>query len=377
MKWLILLACAVLLGCGGESALPSDAGSDAAPDAGPVEVGDPLSWALDEAGPFRVGYRSVPHTYRPDGLDVDRTITIHVWYPTHATTGARPTYGGLVRDRDALTDAPLAPPAHASSAHSSGTYPVHVFSHGHRGFAGGTAFLHRRLATHGWITVAPDHTGNTLLDNVEPRPVALWYLRSLDARAALDWLAASPELAPADTEHALLSGHSFGSHTVWASAGATFDADRIASGRCTDETPCTDAQLDVFRAGVRDARVVAAVPMAGLVSSDWFGEDGHTSVAIPMLALTGSADANTMSGAMAQYERASGLADFTWVDVEGACHEFFGLGCSDAEGEQERVVGTLVLALGRRHVLGDEAAATRGVLDGSISVSDRVTLRRN
>ncbi|WP_157069085.1 alpha/beta hydrolase family protein [Sandaracinus amylolyticus] len=366
MKWLILLACVAVVGCGSPSGDPPDASVER--DAGPVEVGDPLTWALDEAGPFRVGYQRFEHTYRPDGLDADRTIAVHVWYPTLDTSGAPAMYGGLVRDRDVLTDATPAEPAHAS-----GRYPVHVYSHGHRGFAGVSAFLHRRLASHGWITIAPDHTGNTLLDNVDPRPVALYYLRSLDVRAAVDAFVARDEL-DADTDHLLLSGHSFGTHTAWASAGATFDVDRIESESCTTETPCTEEQLDVFRAGVRDPRIVAAVPMAGIVSSDWFGETGHTTVSIPLLAMTGSADANTMSGAEVQFERASALADFTWIDVEGACHEFFGLGCDDPAGEQERVVATYVLALGRRHVLGDQSVTA--VLEGTSAVSDRVTLRR-
>ena len=387
MKWLSLSLCVALLGCAGDPRSPVDgaagdaaasdgSASDGASDAGPIEIGDPLSWALDEPGPFRVGYRSFEHTYRPAGQAADRTIAVHLWYPTLDGAGAAPTYAGLVRDRESFTGAAAAEPAHAS-----GRFPVHAYSHGHRGFAGGAAFLHRRLATHGWITVAPDHTGNTIRDNVEPRPVALWYLRSLDVRAAVDALAGGgegvPELGPADTDRLLLTGHSFGTHTVWASAGATFDVARIESERCTAETPCTEAELGVFRAGVLEPRVVAVVPMAGLLSSDWFGDTGHASVELPVLAMTGSADANTMAGATAQFDRMADLEDFGWVDVSGACHEFFGLGCGDPVGEQERIAGTYVLALGRRHVLGDESAATIGVLDGTRPVSARATLRRH
>lgn len=379
MKWLSLSLCVALLGCGGDPVAPADAGiaSDSGSiDAGPVEIGEPLDWALDEPGPFRVGYQSFQHTYRPAGQTADRTITVHLWYPTLDATGMAPFYSGLVRDRASFAGAAPAEPPHAS-----GLFPVQAYSHGHRGFAGGAAFLHRRLATHGWITIAPDHTGNTITDNVDPRPVALWYLRSLDVRAAVDAFAAGgegvPAIGPADTDHLLLTGHSFGTHTVWSSVGATFDVDRISAERCATETPCTEAELDVFRAGLLDARVVAAVPMAGLLSSEWFGDSGHGSVALPVLAMTGSADSNTMSGAMAQFERMAELDDFAWMDVEGACHEFFGLGCDDPAGEQERVVGTYVLALGRRHVLGDESAETLGVLDGTTAVSDRVTLRRH
>ncbi|MDQ3031280.1 MAG: hypothetical protein M3Y87_02610 [Myxococcota bacterium] len=372
LRFLPFCAALVVAACGGDPAVADDA--SARTDAGPIEVGDPLAWALSEPGPFSTGYQSWEHTYRPAGQSADRTIRIHVWYPTLDATGTPAMYAGLVRDRASFVGATPAAPAHAS-----GELPVHVFSHGHRGFGGVAHFLHRRFASHGWVTIAPDHTGNTILDNVEPRPVALWYLRSLDVTAALDAVAAGgagvPSLGPLDTERVLLTGHSFGAHTVWASAGAAFDADVIAAGRCTTETPCTEAELDVFRAGVGDPRIVAAIPMAGLISSEWFGAGGHASVAIPLLAMTGSTDPNTMSGAEAQNERAAAL-DFTWFDVEGACHEFFGLGCDDEAGEQERIVAAPALALGRRHVLGDESEGTLGVLDGTVAVSERVTVRR-
>lgn len=376
MTWRTLLAVPVLLAaCADPPPMsePIDAGTDArGSDAGePEPIGDPLTWPLDQPGPFRVGYRTFERTYRPPGQSADRTIRIHVWYPTLDTSGTFPTYG-VYRDRDAFTDATAAAPAHAS-----GLYPLHAYSHGHRGFAGVSHFLHRRMASHGWVTVAPDHTGNTLFDNVDPRPIAIYYERSLDVAQAIDALGeldpSDPLAGRIDTSHVLLTGHSFGSHTVWSTAGGTFDVARIEAEACTADVPCTAEELDVFRAGLLDPRVVAAAPMAGVISTTFFGDTGHSSVEVPILAMSGGADP---IGADEQFARVTGIG-LTWVEVAGACHEFFGLGCGagDAPGEQEAIVGTLVLALGRTHVLGDTAPATAGVLDGTIAVSDRVTLR--
>jgi predicted dienelactone hydrolase len=361
MVRLVLLS--ALLGCS-----PTPAANAAGADAPRGDAGDPLLWALGEAGPHRVGYRSFEHTYRPAGQTVDRTITIHLWYPTDEVNGVFPRYGGLFVDRRASTDAAPAPP-------SRERYPLHVYSHGHRGFAGTAHFLHRHLASHGWVTAAPDHTLNTLADAVEPRPIAIYYLRSLDVAQAVDALDALPAADPlagsVDTSRVLLTGHSFGAHTVWSSAGATFDAASIEATECT-MVPCTPAELDVFRSGLGDPRFVAAAPMAGVLDVRFFGADGHASVAIPILAMSGGADP---IGADAQFAAISGI-DFTWVDVAGACHEFFALGCGDPAGEQEAIVGALVLALGRRHVLGDTSPGTLGVLDGTIPLSPRVTLMR-
>lgn len=371
----IALVVSSAVACGEESGAPDggSGGADAGTDAGPIEIGDPLSWALEAPGPFRTGYATWEHTYRPPGQSADRTIRVHVWYPTLDASGAAARYGGLIVDRGSFVGATPASPAHAS-----GAYPLHAFSHGHRGLAGAAHFLHRHLASHGWVTVAPDHTGNTLVDNVDPRPIALYYERSLDVREAIDALLAgepgAPALGPIDGEHVLMSGHSFGTHTTWASAGAAFDADRIATDACSTETPCSDAELDVFRAGLRDPRIVAAVPMSGVPSSAFFGDAGLSAVALPILTFTGTADGTLSAQMQALFDRETGL-DLRWADVEGACHEFTDLGCDDPAGEQERIVGRLVLAFARAHVLGDASATTAGVLDGTISVSDRVTLR--
>ncbi len=349
--------------------VPVDAAPDVALDVAPV--GDPLTWDVRRRGPFRVGYRVLMHTYTPRGASTPRTVPVHVWYPTHVADGPRPTYGRIWRDNEAVVDAAPAPPAHR------GGYPLHVYSHGDRSFGGTSPFLVRYFASHGWVTVAPDHVGNTLADTPDPRPLPIHHLRGQDIRAAIDFVAALPQGDPLAgrvvTSRAVLSGHSFGTHTVWSVAGATFDVERIRP-RCTAAVRCSDADLEVFRMGLGDARVVAGIPMAGSISRDFFGPEGHRSVRIPLLAMSGTADP---VGADAQFMSSTGV-DLTWIDVRGGCHQYFALGgCDDIpDSFQDSILSVMAIAFARRHVLMDADATVRGVLDNTIALSDRVTYRR-
>lgn len=341
----------------------------------PIDLGssplDPAAWPVERPGPYRVGYRTFRHTYTPRGSSTPRTLPMHVWYPTLVAEGAHPTYALIFPDPSSYVDAPPAPPAHPRG------YPVHVYSHGHRGFGPTSHFLMRYFASHGWISVAPDHTGNTLLDTPDPRPAALYYWRSLDVSAALDAVASLPAGDPLagriDARTAILSGHSFGTHTVWASAGATFDVDALRP-MCTAATSCGAAELAEFARGVSDPRFVAVIPMAGAISRSWFGPEGHRTVRVPVFAMSGSDDP---VGADVQFATATGV-DLTWIDVRGGCHQFFALGrCPMIDDAlQAPIVGTYALAFARRHLLGDLSPAVTAVLDGSRLVHERVTFRR-
>jgi predicted dienelactone hydrolase len=345
-------------------------GQDVVADEPPL--GDPLTWSPRARGPFHIGYRQVMHTYTPRGSMTPRTIPVHLWYPTRTLTGRHPTYARLVMDPESIIDAPL-----AASVHPGG-YPVHVYSHGDRGFAGTSAFLMRYFASHGWVCAAPDHVGNTLPEPVaDPRPYALYHLRSQDVSGALNALTALPASDPLSgrmqTMRTVLSGHSFGTHTVWASAGATFDVAQIRA-RCTAQVGCTPSDLTVFEAGLRDARFVAVIPMAGSINRSLFGATGHSSVTVPLLAMSGTADP---VGADAQFATTDPMP-MHWIDVRDGCHQFFALGSCGAiaDSEQEPIVGAWALAFARRHILADNSAAVLSLLDGSMPVSDRVTLHR-
>ncbi len=340
----------------------------------PVDVpsgADPLGFAVNQPGPYRVGYHQWRVTYTPRGSTAARTIQLHAWYPTLVARGSHPRYGLVFLDTNAYTDAPAAPPLRAQG------YPVHVYSHGHQGFGPTSHFLMRWFASHGWVAVAPDHAGNTLVDTPNPLPAAMFHLRSQDVAAALDAVSATGDTTAflagrADVSRVILSGHSAGTHTTWASAGATFDAASVEA-RCAIN-PCADGDRAVFAAGLRDPRVVGTIPLAGAIRREWFGATGHGTVAVPVFAMSGSADP---VGADAQFMSATGV-DLRWIEVRGGCHQFFALGnCDDAPNDlQGPILGTYALAFARSLVLGDASASTRDILDGTTPVHERVTFQR-
>ena len=389
----------LLLGCDDSPTTTTDAGADAgaandlgadvaaAPDAGaldvveavdvpdvpPIDLGpgavDPLSFPVDQPGPFRVGFHKIMRTYTPPGGTVTRTIPISFWYPTLYAQGAHPTYSLVFTDQNSWVDAPPAAPVYPRG------YPVIVNSHGYQGFAGNSHFLWRYFASHGWIVVAPDHVGNTLTDTPpRPLPIQQWYYRSTDVSQSLDVVGALPAgdllAGLADAHAAILSGHSFGTHTTWASAGAAFDLDLIRPN-CTAANHCTDADLAVFARGVGDPRFVATMPMAGGIDRSFFGPDGHRGVHVPVFAMSGTDDQSAEDAA--QFAATAGV-DLTWIDVTGACHQFFGLGhCTMIDDSlQGPIVGTYALAWARRHLLNDPSPVVAGILAGTRAVNAAV-----
>jgi len=343
--------------------------SDESP--GPPEAADPLSWPLDTAGPFSVGTAQWNLTYASAGDGEDRTIPVRIWYPTEDPTGLGATYEFIFPDEDSWVDAAPAPSAHP------GGYPVLAYSHGSQGFPGGSAFLSRHFASHGWVVVAPAHIGNTLTTHSSPYPIDFYLDRPGDLSAAIDSLAAGRAglPSPIDTNRVLAAGHSFGCHTMWGVAGATYDSQAIAARCEAGEHPgeeCSESVLNGFAAGMADPRVAAVLDMAGGGSRTWFGEEGLLSATPPMLYMSGTDDPGAVEGV---WERTEGL-EMTWLVIEGGCHQVFGLGAcpeiSDAVGFG--IVQSYALAFGRSHLLGDDSAETLGLLDGSVLLDPALSL---
>lgn len=356
---------------GDESGDDADVATDAPEPPGPLE------WALDEPGPFNVGYRSYDVTYQRPDIDENRTIPVSVWYPTTDESGTPPRYLGLFVDNESMTDAVPAAPVYDFG------YPVHVHSHGFQGWSATSAFMMRHYASHGWIAVAPDHIGNTFIDHRDPLDNAHYFLKPLDIQESLDLLGGLPEDDPlvglAHLDEVLMSGHSFGTYACWAVGGATYD-EVVVRAECEDLSsgPCSDAELNVLLSGdLADERVVAMIPLAGTYRTAWFGDAGHESVDIPILAMTGSED--NPDSSQAQWDRLGSVTDMTWVDLDGGCHQTFALGGCDNLNNDEgyRIVNTFALAFGRFHVLGDDSEGTVAVLTGDERVSPAATLLRN
>ena len=355
MLWLAL----VLTGCQSPDQHPADA------------MGDPMGWAVDEPGPFNVGFMTWEHTYEVPVGESPRTIPINLWYPTVADNGPSSYYlEGLYEDPLAFSDASPAEPAFPNG------YPVHVHSHGDRGWGATSANMMRFFASHGWVAIAPDHTDNTLLRSTDPRPTAHYIHRPLDVSATLDALDGASILGShqSDTSRALLSGHSFGAYTVWANAGAEFDPDAMAEG-CVklDEGECSEDEMAVFLSGeLSEPRVSAAITMAGAIRRSFIGDTGHLGVTAPLMLMSGSEDSD---GIPDSWESLQDLSPLYWVDIDGGCHQSFAAGvCGSldaADGFQ--IINAYALALGRSVVLGDSSIPTEELLSGDQVLSPRVT----
>lgn len=340
---------------------------------------DPAAWSVTEPGPYRTGHRTELVTYTTP-LGDSRQVAVNLWYPTEETSGEEVRYDTLFVDPDSLGGAVPIEPIHA------GGYPVLVHSHGHWGVAGGVRFLAQRLASHGWVTVAPEHAGNTFSDGFPAfegdSPTVHYIDRPTDMAAVLDALAASEWLrGPIQADAVGLSGHSRGAYTGWTSAGASFDPDALAAACAGENTAfptgsCTEEEAAVFLSGdLADDRFAATILLDGTIRRELFGAGGHRTAFTPFLALS-----QDHEGHAEQFDSIDAL-DFTWLPVEGACHETFNLGIEAATGapcdtfDVDRgwdLTATYSFAFLRHHLLADHSPETLGILDGSIEVDPAV-----
>lgn len=232
-------------------------------------------------GPYEAGVTTLSFT---DARGV--ALTAEVWYPADAEG-----------EPDAYEQIPFPSTAFRDAAPVAGPWPLVAFSHGNGGLRTQSAFLTERLATHGFVVVAPDHPHNTTLDFDEASLLAVAVARPGDVVAAADEVFARS----ADGDAVLgglvqpdrygMSGHSFGGWTTLAVAGGVVDFDAMAAF-CENGGGYDLCQLgDTTGVTVPDApdpRAVAALPMA---PAGWysFGERGLDGVA-PSLLLGGTRD---------------------------------------------------------------------------------------
>ncbi len=167
------------------------------------------------------------------------------------------------------------------------------------------------------------------------------------------------------------------SATVWAIAGATFDPSVIAAGCATGRWPdCTPELIAAFNAKLSDDRPLTFISLAG-DGADLLPHPGRNVVKRPFLQMNGTLND---SGETQLFADVTGV-DLTWVDVEGGCHQLYGLGNSINGGPECTALGdqagfALVkpwfLSWLRYHVLGDRGAEVTGIVTGTTSVSPLV-----
>ncbi|MCK6551034.1 alpha/beta hydrolase [Myxococcota bacterium] len=332
--------------------------------------------ALTAPGPHAVGHRIVDVDYQPPLFEGTRSLAVHVWYPAEATEGERPLY--VVKRSDvAVEDAP---------PKALGPRPVLLFSHGHQAYAAALSYLMEHLASHGYLVVAPTHTGNTFLDG-DRRETSIYYLRSFDVRASLDHLLAltgDPLAGLVDASKVAVSGHSFGGYTAMAVGGATFPVEALAAACPTGQVSagwCStlgDEEEALFAAGLGDARVRAIV---SLDPGDFelFGAAGVAAVDHPVLHVVAEASGNPPKSPSAdEYWSALDGADDLRLLLVGGDHNDFTDGCANGldircstiPGPQVWLpVRAYTLAFLRAHLEGDTSVAP--LLDGTQTISER------
>jgi predicted dienelactone hydrolase len=225
--------------------------------------------APTEVGPYAVGRTTTTVT---DSARDGRALLVDIWYPSdpEQVAGVPKSFFDLLVTS---LESPLA--YHEPPVSTVGDFPLVVFSHGNAGTRLQSWFLTEFLASHGFVVVAPDHTGNTALDGLfgTTTPFAVSARnRPLDVSLVIDEMLgrdATPgdrfEGAIDDSRIAVI-GHSFGAFTALA----------MAAGHA-DVAP--------------DPRVDAIVPISP--TSGAFSDAQLTSISIPILLVGGTSDTTT------------------------------------------------------------------------------------
>ncbi len=288
---------------------------------------------LFERGPHAVGFRETELTYDPVGASNSRTLPLRVWYPAE-DSGEPAIYrvAGIV-DVPA-TGALQEPPVAAGTP-----FPLAVYSHGF-GSEGLLAYPYAELfASHGWVVVSANHTGNSTLDylNGTEAPVARINVdRPNDITATIDWAEAgfAGEIAglEAATAEVFVFGHSYGAFTTLASAGADLDVGYLEAG-CMAEDCDVYADPDIRAAlgSFGDPRVVAVAPQAPSIV-EAFVDGTLADLTVPTLMQSARRDQTTPHEEQSQPTwDALDHPDDIWLELPNGGHLSFISICDDLE----------------------------------------------
>ena len=212
-----------------------------------------LVWAAEplpdpeQPGPYPVGVTTLLllDASRPEESNkLPRPLMTEIWYPATDETRDIPK-GGLI-DTYLNTVPPMAFELLKSMLKvdlkafdktfqffsvrdarvRAGSFPLVLFSHGSKAARIQNIYWCEQVASHGYIVVAPDHTGNSIVTFVDGSPVLantksmeeLAPVRTQDLRFVIDWMTRANKGADSrfqgkvDLEHIAVAGHSFGGY---------------------------------------------------------------------------------------------------------------------------------------------------------------------
>ncbi len=296
----------------------------------------PEPQSADQDGNYQVGVTTIELVDE----ERDRELVVEIWYPARPDPEAwHEIYdveaGSL---RLGTFDSPLGAVRDAVPDMRGGPRPVILFSHGSGGTRLQSIFLSERLASHGYVVIAPDHTGNTLGDYFggDPDLAQSAIDRPQDLSLMIDTFVERteetlPQLAGLlDADRIGASGHSFGGYTCLAVGGAELDIDagREYCAENPDEFACAlleDFSPDQHSLSFHDPRVKVCVALAP-GGYQIVGEEGMSQVSIPSLIMAGDADETTpleleqepmytALGAPAWLAVIAGAGHFTFTDI--------------------------------------------------------------
>ncbi len=183
---------------------------------------DPLA-----RGPLPVGVATVTLV---DPTRGDRAVPTEVWYPA-TDRFADQDIGKDTRDHFELLPGIAGgwQLAVRDATPRDGSFALVVFSHGFGAHRRQSTFFTTHLASHGYVVLAPDHTGNTVSDmmaaatgNGAPSPSTYLTDRPADVSMCIDRALAGdiePVAGRVDASRVGMSGHSFGGWTTLAATG--------------------------------------------------------------------------------------------------------------------------------------------------------------
>ena len=257
-------------------------------------------------------------------------ITLQVWYPIIEESAERVIYNNVLPGF-ALDD---------TTPDCSEPRPVTIYSHGFPSIRWGSAFMMENLATHGFISLAPDHRYGTLLDANPDKLGEMLLSMPLDIMESFDWLINQNNhegefnncIIPENGYSVI--GQSTGGYASMMISGAEILFNDLNSG-CDDGNLINcdiinywESNFGLFESiSLPDIRAKSAILL-----SPWNGSvlnSGISNVSIPTLVLTGDVDDTTVISEVnnTSYQLGVNLVNYAICNNSGH-YAFAPIGCA-------------------------------------------------